>query len=104
MAFAGIWETWMDRDGGEIETAAIVTVPANTLLTPIHDRMPALIEREDFATWLEPDETEFERATALLKPAPENLLEAYEVSPRVNKFENDAAENITPVPADTRVS
>jgi putative SOS response-associated peptidase YedK len=74
------------------------------MLMPIHDRMPVLIARDDFAAWLEPDETEFERATAVLKPAPEDWLEAYEVSPRVNKFENDDAENVAPVAADTRVA
>jgi len=104
MAFAGIAETWIDRDGGEIDTAAIITTTANALLMPVHDRMPVLIAREDFATWLEPPETEFERATALLKPAPEDLLEAYEVSPRVNKFENDDETNIAPVGADSPVA
>jgi putative SOS response-associated peptidase YedK len=97
MAFAGIWETWIDGNGGEIDTAAIVTVAANAALAPIHPRMPAIIAPEAFATWLEAGETEFTAATALLKPAPDGWLEAYEVSPRVNSVANDDAENIAPI-------
>ena len=99
MAFAGIWETWADIDGGEIDTAAIITCAANAVLQPIHERMPAIIPPEDFDRWLDPDETKFSEACALLKPAPDELLEAYEVSPRVNKAANDDAENIAPVPS-----
>ncbi|HLL27985.1 MAG TPA: SOS response-associated peptidase [Xanthobacteraceae bacterium] len=97
MAFAGIWETWADADGGEIDTAAIVTCAANASLMPIHERMPAIIPPGDFTVWLDADETNFKAATALLKRAPDDWLEAHEVSPRVNKVANDDAENIVPV-------
>jgi putative SOS response-associated peptidase YedK len=97
MAFAGIWETWADIDGGEIDTAAIITCAANAVLAPIHARMPAVIPPEDFDCWLDPDETKFKEACELLKPAPDDWLEAYEVSPRVNKAAHDDAENIVSV-------
>jgi putative SOS response-associated peptidase YedK len=54
-AFAGLWETWTDRDGGEIETAAIVTCAANKTLAPIHDRMPVIVPPENFDAWLDCD-------------------------------------------------
>jgi putative SOS response-associated peptidase YedK len=104
MALAGIWETWIDRDGGEIDTAAVITCAANATLAPIHDRMPVIIEPKDFAIWLEPNETQFQAALPLLRPAPDDLLEAYEVSPRVNKAENDVAENLAPVNANSRAA
>jgi putative SOS response-associated peptidase YedK len=97
MAFAAIWETWGDAGGGEIDTAAIITCAANTVLQPIHERMPAVIRPADFDRWLLPDETHFEEACALLKPAPDDFMHAHEVSPRVNKAANDDAENIVPV-------
>jgi putative SOS response-associated peptidase YedK len=31
---------------------AMVTVPANTLIAPITDRMPAILEEQDWETWL----------------------------------------------------
>ena len=104
MALAGIWETWADAGGGEIGTAAIVTCEANALLAPIHARMPALVPPADFATWLDANETKFEKAVALLRPAPEDCLQAYEVSPRVNRVANDDAENIAPVGANSRAA
>jgi putative SOS response-associated peptidase YedK len=67
------------------------------VLQPIHERMPAIIPQEAFDYWLDPDEKNFKEACALLKPAPDDLLEAYEVSPRVNKAANDDAENIVSV-------
>jgi putative SOS response-associated peptidase YedK len=97
MAFAGIWETWADADGGEIDTAAIITCAANAVLQPIHERMPAVIPPEAFDIWLDPDEKNFKTACALLTPAPDDGLEAYEVSPRVNKVANDDASNIAPI-------
>jgi putative SOS response-associated peptidase YedK len=97
MAFAGIWETWIGADGGEIDTAAIITCAANAVLAPIHARMPVVIPPEAFDRWLDPDETKFKEACVLLKPAPDDFMEAYEVSPRVNKAAHDDAENIVPV-------
>jgi hypothetical protein len=38
-------------------------------------------------------------AAALITPAPETLLECYEVSPAVNRAANDSAELIAPAPA-----
>ena len=99
MAFAGIWETWVEAGGGEIDTAAIITCAANAALAPIHERMPAVIPLDAFDTWLDADEKNFKTACALLKPAADDFFEAYEVSTRVNKVANDGAENIAPVDA-----
>ena len=104
MAFAGIWETWAGADGSEIDTAAILTCAANMTLQPIHARMPAILPSDALETWLDPDERKFEAALARLKPAPEDLLEAYAVSPRVNKVANDDAENIGPLSANSRAA
>lgn len=88
IAFAGLWETWLGADGSEIDTAAIVTTDANDLLRPIHDRMPVVLEQQDFAAWLS-QKTDPAEAQALLKPAPEALFRLTPVSRRVNSVEND---------------
>jgi putative SOS response-associated peptidase YedK len=97
MVFAGLWELWTDRDGGELESMVIVTCPANQLLAPIHDRMPAILPPKDFDAWLDAEKVDAKAATALLQPAPEKLLEAYEISTRVNSVRNDGPELIAPV-------
>ena len=54
---AGIWENWKDRLTGRWErTFAIITVPANKLIEPIHDRMPAILHSNDFRRWIGPEE------------------------------------------------
>jgi putative SOS response-associated peptidase YedK len=95
-AFAGLWETWTDRDGGEIETAAIVTCAANKSIAPVHDRMPVIVPPENFDAWLDGDKIDAKQAAALAGPAPEDFLEAYEISTRVNSVKNDSAENLDP--------
>ena len=102
IAFAGLWETWADRDGGEIDTMAIVTCAANRTLAPIHDRMPAIVALEHFDAWLDAEKVEVKTAVALLGPAPDDLLVTEEISTRVNNVRNDGPELIAPVTAPSR--
>jgi putative SOS response-associated peptidase YedK len=99
MGFAGLYETWSDPNGGEIDTACIITAPANRLIATFHDRMPAIIEARDFHFWLDNDRVEASAATALLRPAPEDALELIEIGNEVNRVGNDDAEIQRPVGA-----
>ncbi len=85
MAFAGLWETWTGPNGEELDTAAIVTTRANTMLAAVHDRMPVIVPPEAFNLWLDCAEVDATTAAALIIPAPETLLECYEVSTAVNR-------------------
>ena len=71
---AALYETYLDANGGEIDTACILTTAANALLAPFGDRMPAIIAAADFAAWLANEETPLGAALAMLRPAPEALL------------------------------
>jgi putative SOS response-associated peptidase YedK len=84
IALAGLYEDWMGADGSEIETMAIVTVAANDTVRPLHDRMPAILPPAAFETWLDVRNVRAEEAVALLTPAPTSLLEAVEVSSKLN--------------------
>ena len=89
IAFAGLWETWMGPNGEEMETAAIVTTAANRELARMHDRMPVIVPPEAFDLWLDCRKVDAETAAALIAPARDGLLEAYEMSPAVNRVGND---------------
>jgi len=89
LAFAGLWETWTGPNGEEMETAAIVTTRVNRALADIHDRMPVVVSPDAFNLWLDCTNVDAETAASLIAPAPENLLEAYEVSTAVNRTAND---------------
>jgi putative SOS response-associated peptidase YedK len=100
MAFAGLWENWMGPNGEEMETAAIVTTRANRLLAAIHPRMPVIVPPDAFDFWLDSGKVDAATAGALIAPAPGDLLEAYEVSPAVNRTANDSPDLIEPVTAE----
>lgn len=87
-AMAALWEHWMDPHGSELDTCAVVTAEANATLMPIHHRMPVILPEKDWGLWLDPAATEKE-LLALLRPAPDDLLEAIPVSTRINRAAND---------------
>lgn len=102
MGLAGLYETYIDKTGSEIDTACILVRPANRLIGAIHARMPAILDRADFSAWLDCDRLGADEALALLRPTPEDALEMVEISPRVNAHANDDADVQAPVAAPIR--
>ncbi|MEQ8406545.1 MAG: SOS response-associated peptidase [Oceanicaulis sp.] len=85
MVFAGLWERWGEGDA-RIDSFAILTNAANADIAHLHHRCPVMIARSGFSAWLDPDAD----PQPFLKPAPDGVLTARPVSPRVNKVaEND---------------
>jgi putative SOS response-associated peptidase YedK len=83
---AGLWENWKNPSTGEWErTFAIITVPSNSLVDQIHNRMPAILEPRSYDRWLgiEPDPRD------LLITYPSEPMTMWPISTRVNKPEND---------------
>ncbi len=83
-AFAGIWERWRSPQGVEIETCAILNTPANRLMEPFHERMPAILPESDYDLWLDPQVRDPKRLLPLLRPYPAEAMAAYPVSTYVN--------------------
>ena len=98
MAFGGLMETWSEPGGSEIDTAAILTIPANAQLSAIHTRMPVVIRPEDFDRWLDCLNNEPRDVADAMRPAEPGFFEAIPVSDRVNKVANDDAGLLEPVP------
>ncbi len=96
-AFAGLWESWRSPDGSDVRTFAIVTTIANAVVAPVHDRMPVLLPREAYDPWLDPALADPADLVRWLRPCPDALLEAYEVSPLVNTATRDDPTCIAPV-------
>lgn len=91
-AFAGLYEQWMGADGSEIDTMAIVTVPANDTVSEVHDRMPAILDPALFDAWLDCRSGEGGEAQAMLTPAPDGVLDIRTVSRQLNNPRNDGPE------------
>lgn len=92
LAFAGLMETWSSADGSEVDTAAILTAGANKAVRHIHDRMPVVIQPEDFARWLDCKTREPRDVTDLMAPVSEDYFEAIPVSDKVNQVANSGPE------------
>jgi putative SOS response-associated peptidase YedK len=68
MAIAVIWDRWSERNEGALLTFAMVTVAANKLISTITDRMPAVVQPDDWAKWLGEEPASVEELKALLVP------------------------------------
>lgn len=96
LSFAGLWEYWQSADGSELATCTILTTGPNDLMEPIHNRMPVVLEPDDYAMWLDP-ETPADQLMHLLRPVESEFLEAYPVSTLVNNPRNEDPAAIEPV-------
>jgi putative SOS response-associated peptidase YedK len=91
-AFAGLWESWKDRETGEsLQTSTILTTAANEFLAAIHNRMPVVLDPAAAERWLSGDDAVLADATANAPP-----FRAWPVSRRVNSAANQGAELIEP--------
>jgi putative SOS response-associated peptidase YedK len=95
--FAGLWDEWRSPEGAPLRTCTLITVAPNALMTPIHNRMPAILRPEDEAAWLAPTTRSVPDLLSLLLPYPDAELEAYAVSKAVNTPTVDDPGCILPV-------
>lgn len=96
-AFGGIYNVWHSPEGDEnIPTFTIITTSANDSLKALHDRMPAILMKDEWPEWLDPDNNDMKALKELLKPYPDDAIEFHSVSKRVNSVQNNSKELIEP--------
>ena len=91
LALAGIYQ--INRDG--VMQCCLITTDANTVMEPVHNRMPAIIPQEAMQDWLCSEDTRV--IDALIKPAADDSIAAIEVSSYVNNAKNEGEKCIRPV-------
>jgi putative SOS response-associated peptidase YedK len=97
---------WLSRDCGETwngndqvtGSCSIITTAANDMMTELHDRMPVILNPEDFDWWMTGNTEEVRQ---LLAPCPSKDLDAYPISQQVNNPPNEGPEILEPVSEDT---
>jgi len=88
-AFAGLWESWHDRDRDEsLETATILTTDADAFVARLHKRMPVILEAGAGDRWIGGEDI-----TALLEAGAPSLR-AWPVDRRVNNARNEGSDLI----------
>jgi putative SOS response-associated peptidase YedK len=95
-AFAGIWDEWLSPEGDNVRSFAIVTVAANDVVTPIHDRMPLRVGPEFYAEWLDPN-LPGERALEAVRRARVPPLQHYETDRSGNDVRREGPDVIAPI-------
>jgi putative SOS response-associated peptidase YedK len=90
---AGLFDTRKRPDGTITRSFTIITTRANSLVAPLHNRMPAIIMRGDEKKWLDPA-YDVNTALALVPdPYPEEAMELFRVTVSVNtpSFKSESA-------------
>lgn len=93
LGFAGLLEHWPGPNGEQL-TYTILTTEPNQLMAGIHNRMPCIIQSENYDAWLDPSVTDVNALQAMLGPFPERFMEAYPISKLVNAPAHDSPEVI----------
>lgn len=108
LAVAGLWSSWKDPqaddDAAWLHTCCVITTEANETIAPIHDRMPVILEAEDWSDWLNVGSagspaTPASRLAELLIPAEASILSVVRVGTKVNSVRNNSPELIEEIGA-----
>jgi len=104
LPMAGLYEFWRDPQAAPdvdpwLWTSVVITTEATDGVGRIHDRMPMLVEPQNWDRWLDPQLTDVEPLLELLVPAAPGRLEAYPVSTEVNDVRNNGPQLVQPLAA-----
>ena len=83
-AFAGIWDRWKDPSGQWVKSCSILTTTPNAVTSPVHDRMPVILDPDSYDLWLDPGMSNVGEVSNLLRPYDARLMRSYPVSARIN--------------------
>lgn len=103
LAIAGIYEEWLNPESNQIlTTAAIITRSAAGKVAPIHNRMPVILPKSLWSTWLKPDQLSTSEVSDYLNlldlPNPDAQLQFWPVSDMVNNARNSGQQLAQPIP------
>lgn len=84
LALAGLWEGWRSGEGETLRTFTMLTTSANATIATLHNRLPVVLEPEDWPVWLGEEAGD---AVTLMRPAPADALRVWPVSRAVNNLQ-----------------
>ncbi len=95
-AFAGLWEHWEGPQGEHRDTLAILTTTPNDLVSPLHHRMPVILDQHNFQRWIDPALQSAAEVQDLLHPQPAERMQVMAVTPYVNNPLNEGPTCVQP--------
>jgi len=97
-AFAGLWETWSQKEQDiPYKSCAIITTAACKAIRDIHHRMPIILNPDAYEFWLHPENQDITTLKNILATNFLTDLVGYPVSKQVNSTRNNDASYIDPV-------
>ncbi|MBM3909506.1 MAG: SOS response-associated peptidase [Firmicutes bacterium] len=90
MVFAGLYQVTRDDQGKSHVYTSMLTTHANETMKPIHDRIPVMLNPDQYRHWVDP-KTAIDELAFLLKPDNYKGLSFYEVSSHVNQVKHNDA-------------
>lgn len=100
-AIAGVWEHWLHPSGSEILSVSLLTTEANDLVGKIHNRMPVLVDKQNWDRWLDTDNVKGTGLRNLFTPVGNDRLSCHPVSTRVNKSDQEGPELLEEISPDS---
>ena len=97
MALAGLWEEWHGPQALITRSFTVLTTQANSLVEPIHNRMPVIVRPEMLDAWLDHSVYDLPLLTQMMQPYPAEGMSAHAVSDLVNSPQHDVPACIAPV-------
>ncbi len=95
-ALGGLLEHWEGPDG-TVLSYAVLTTAANELMAPIHERMPVIIQPENYAAWVDPEVTEAGLVRELAGTFPPARMQAFPVGRAVGNPRNEGPGLVEPL-------
>jgi putative SOS response-associated peptidase YedK len=97
-AFAGLWETWTDKDEESVyKSCTIITTAASETIREIHHRMPAILDPEFHEKWLNTDIQDPKELQVIINDGIIHDMKHYPISKLVNSVKNNDPNCIKPV-------
>lgn len=94
MVMAGVWQVWHGPEDARLVTCAVVTTAAIGAMAGLHDRVPVILEPDDWPLWLG---EAGHGAARLMRPLPDGALRFHRVGLAVNSNRAEGPELIEPL-------
>ncbi|MFZ9781698.1 MAG: SOS response-associated peptidase [Bacilli bacterium] len=95
LIFAGLYQMVQNPEGKKVFTT-LMTTQANALMAPIHDRLPVMLNPDQWRHWVHP-KTPSDEFNLLFKPTNFTDLTYYELFSNVNKVSHNDMTCLDPI-------
>jgi putative SOS response-associated peptidase YedK len=99
-AFAGLWESWTDKEGDDdsvCKSCTIITTSASESIVELHNRMPVILDPDVYEQWLHVELQDAKQLEPILNDGIVHDLKYYQVSTFVNSVKNNDPNCIKPI-------